>query len=173
MRKIDADENDPKRKEWRTQVEQGQLLEKDLEYEKAIALYRRILGEGFQNEVLQKHVAELEKRWNTDDPNLKEARRFIYNVWPKLDTPGLKKRMGEAEAALKACIAAKDVIGPQKMAKAALAHAIRLKKELGDLSDVNIDDEKPIREIKELSPQLGKLLDTINDYLEKELPQEK
>ncbi len=170
MRKIEEEENDPKRKEWRTLVEQGLLLEKELEFEKAIALYKRILQEGFQNEELQKHVADLEKRWNTEDPNLKEARRFIYNVWPKLDTPGLKKRITEAEAALQTCITAKDLIGPQKMAKVILVHATRLSDEQKQLNEVNIDDEKPLRDIKVLLPQLRKLNEEIEVYLEKAQP---
>src|SRR5262249_19778352 len=85
MAQIEAEENDPKRKEWLTRVEQVKLLETELEYEKAIAQYKQVLKEGFQNDALQKHVADLERLWNTDDANVKEARRFIYDVWPGLD----------------------------------------------------------------------------------------
>jgi hypothetical protein len=171
MRKIEEEENDPKRKEWLARVEQGTLLEEELEFEKAIALYKQVLKDGLQNDKLQKHLADLEKRWNTDDPKLKEARKFIYDVWPGLDTPGLKNRIGDAEKALNDCIAAGDFIGPQKMLKVAAAHATRMDKELKELKDYNIDDEMPIRVIKELSPQLRSLINAIDAHLKKAQPE--
>jgi hypothetical protein len=173
MKKIDAEENDPTRKKWLAQVEQGKLLEKDLEYGKAIALYEQVLKEGFPGDDLRKHVEYLKKLWETADPNLKVAREFIYDVWPGLDTPGLQKKIGDAEKALEACKAARDFVGPQKMLKAADAHVIRLSKELDSLSDVNIDDVEPIKVIKELTPRLASLIKATEEYLKKAPPPEK
>ena len=45
LKKIDAEENDPRKKTWLAQFEQGQRLEKDLEIDKAIALYEGMLKE--------------------------------------------------------------------------------------------------------------------------------
>jgi hypothetical protein len=168
VQQIEDEEKDPKRQEWLGLVEQGKLLEKDFEYGKALALYRKVLKEGFRNDTLQTHVAELEKTWNTADEKLNDARSFIYDVWPGLDTAGLYKKMDEAEKAFAACRDAKDYLGPRKMLKAAEAHVLRLDQELKALNPrINFDDEKPAEQIKELLPRLETLIRDVEIYLKK------
>jgi tetratricopeptide (TPR) repeat protein len=171
MREIEEKEKDPIRQKWLARVATGKLEEKELNYQKAIEEYRNALKEGFQSDELRKHVDDLEKRWHTDDPNLKQARVFIYDVWPDLDRRGLQKRMADAEKALEACRTAGDFIGPRKMLKAADVHVGNLSKELSSLSEVNIDDEKPIREIQALAPQLQELIKAIEQHLKKAPPE--
>ena len=82
VRKIDAEENDPKKKQWRTQVEEAKRLEEQLEIDKALAVYDQVLKEGYQAEGLKEHVEQLHKEWDTKNDALLKARTFIYDVWP-------------------------------------------------------------------------------------------
>jgi hypothetical protein len=165
---IEQEENDPKKKAWLDQVERGKVLEKNFDLGKALAIYKKVLAEGFESEALRKHVADLEKAWQTVDEKHRDARAFIYNVWPDLDNAGLKTRLPEATEALAVCKRANDLIGPQKLLKATVAHVIRMEQELSGLKpDINIDDEKPAQLIKEVAPGLSKLIRDAKEFLDK------
>lgn len=165
---IEKEENSPERREALRQIERGKLLEKDAEVGKALEVYKKVLDSGFKNEKLSRHYEELRKEWEVKDESLQKARTFIYDVWPTLDTAGVKNNMANASAAFKVCERNKDTIGPRKLFLGTMAHAVRMTKELAELKpDINIDDEKPAREIKELAPKLEELARDIQAYLKK------
>jgi hypothetical protein len=168
---IERTENDPKKKEWRSKVEQARLLEQDAEIKKAIDIYKQVLDEGLDSPELRTHLADLEKMWKPADDAHDDARRFIYNVWPVLSTKQLKEKMDEATKAFAKCREVKDTVGPLRLFKATEAHAVRLKKELDALNPmINLDDEKPAQLIKEVSAGLVKLAEEIQLYLQKQQP---
>jgi hypothetical protein len=174
QKKIEAEENDPKRKAWRSEVQRAQLLEKDYEIDKAIAIYRQVKQEGYQDAALDRHLAELEKLWKPVDAKHEAAREFIYRVWPTLDTAGLKENLEKARQALTECQRARDFIAIRKLFKATEAHAIRLEKEARELNPrINVDDEQPARRIQEVSPGVVKLGGDIQAYLQQNQPAEK
>jgi hypothetical protein len=168
---IERTVSNPKEREWLKKVEEARLYEKDAEIKKAIDIYKKVLEEGLDSPEVQKHLEQLEKAWTPADDKHDEARRFIYNVWPKLDTRRLKEQMGEAVNAFAECRKHRDVYGPLRLFKATEAHAVRLKRDLDALNpSLNPDDEKPAEEIKEVSAGLIKLAGDIQIYLEKERP---
>ena len=84
LKKIEAKENDPRRKEWRARVEQGKRLESE-DVEKAIALYADLLKTDAPDEVLKDEVAKRLEDLREKEPKTAEhriARTFIYKVWP-------------------------------------------------------------------------------------------
>jgi hypothetical protein len=167
QKKIEDEENDPKRKAWRSEVQRAQLLEKDLEYGKAIAIYERLQREGYQDAAMDRHLKDLQKLWKTVDGKHEAARDFIYRVWPTLDTAGLKDNLEKARQALTECQRARDLVSIRKLFKATEAHAIRLEKEARELNPrINVDDEAPARRIQEVSPGLVKLASDIQAYLQ-------
>lgn len=164
-------ENDPKRKDWLARVKQGQLLEEDFEVEKAIKVYEKLLAEGFENADLSKHLAELKKKWETDDEPHKDARQFIYHVWPTLDNAGLKANLAKAEQALDVCRKAGDTYAAGKLFRATEAHAVRMAKEADGLKpEINVDDEAPAKLIKEVTPGLTKLAAEVKKFLDSKQP---
>jgi hypothetical protein len=164
---IERTENDPKKKAWRSQVVEAQRLEKEAEVGKAIAIYKKVLGEGSDSPELRDHLEKLEKEWKPVSEEHDQARRFIYNLWPTLDTARLKEKMGDAQKAFDECRKAKDLIGPLRLFKATEAHAVRLKKELDALHpETNPDDDRPAELIKEVSAGLLKLASDIQTYLQ-------
>jgi hypothetical protein len=169
---IDRDESDPKKKEWRSQIEQARRWEQEFfEVGRAIAIYERVIKEGGGTKELQEHLEELKKQWEPKDDKHRDAKGFIYNVWPKLDAAGLKKWLAEAHKAFAECQRVKDVLSVRKLFKATEEHAVRLKTQLENLQPkVNIDDEPQWRLISEVSEGLTKLAGEIVVYLQKEAP---
>jgi hypothetical protein len=171
QRKIDKTENDPKLKKWRSEVQAGKLLEKDLEIGEAIKIYERIKSEGFQNDELNRHLEELQKIWKPLDEKHTEAREFIYRTWPMLDSAGLEENLPKVRQAFDKCKAARDLISIQKLLKGTEAHADRLAKELSELHpDLVIGDEQKAMPLKKVSAEIVKLGNDINAFLAKAQP---
>jgi hypothetical protein len=164
---IDTQEKDPKNQRVLEQLERGKLLEKEGELGKAIALYESILQDGFKSEELEQRVKKLRELWEPKSPEHRKARDFIYNTWPTLDTAGLQAQMGEARNALSVCRQVGDVVGPQKLYKGIQVHAARLLKESESLSNVNEEDAKQLKVIKDLGAELARLETEVKAFLDK------
>jgi hypothetical protein len=171
QKKIEAEENDPGRKALRARVEEARLLEKDLEIDRALALYKQALDGGLDSPELRKHYEDLEARWKPKSDKHLKAREFIYTTWPKSDSIRLNKELfAQAREAFKVCREAGDLFSVQKLVKGTEGHAIRLKKELDALAPragVNIEDDKQARALQQISTDLLALADEVEDYLSK------
>ena len=162
LKKIDEEENDPKKKEWLAQVQRGKQMEADLEFGKAIALYDEMLKTDAPNEKLKeelaKHLVDLHKEWDPKSDAHREARAFIYDVWPKMDDAGLLEKIPDAKKAYEVCKGVKDRAGLFRLFKATEAHAVRMGLELKDLRpDTRPDDEIRAKNIQDLSKRLADL----------------
>jgi hypothetical protein len=165
---IDRKESDPQKRQWRSSIEQAKLLEKDFEIGQAIRIYNRVLVEGLDSPEVREYRDKLSKMWEPVDEKHREARNFIYKVWPNQDEAGLKAHMKEAHAAFEECKRVGDIIGPQKLYKLCDEHAKRLEKQLSKLNPKLVyDDEKPARLIEEVSSALQRLATEIHAYLQK------
>jgi hypothetical protein len=166
-KEIQAEEVDPERVKGLEDINRGRLLEKAYELGEAIALYesaRKV--KSLDTEELRGRIADLRKLWNTKDEKHAEARTFIYQRWPKLDTLGLKSEMEKAKQAFAECKRAGDKIGPQKMLEAMLAHRQRIEKELKELNPkLNVEDEPKTKVIEDVTTELAKLENDLEAYL--------
>ncbi len=166
-------ENDPKRRDWLNRVNQGKLLEEDFEVGKAIKIYEKVLAEGFENADLSKHLEELKQKWEPKSEEHKDARQFIYFVWPTLDNAGLKANLPKAEQVLAVCKKEGDTIAAGRLFRATEAHAVRMKKESDSLHpDLIVDHEAPAKLIQEVAPGLEKLARDIQAFLNSKRPAE-
>ncbi|HVS39947.1 MAG TPA: hypothetical protein VMS17_30595 [Gemmataceae bacterium] len=166
LKKIDAEENDPKRKVWRTQVEEAKRLDEQLEIDKALALYDQVLKEGYQDEALKAYVDKLHKEWVPKGEEHRNARAFLYEVWPTLDDAGLKDQLKEAAGAVETCKAVGDWRAVTKFVRSTDAHFVRMKQEADKLRpDINVDDEKPSKLIKDVSDALTPIFNGATRYL--------
>jgi hypothetical protein len=172
QKKIEEKENDPRLKKWRSEVAQAKLLEKDLEFDKAIAIYERIQKEGFDDAGLTKHLEEVRKIWPPPaNDEHKEARAFIFRVWPTLDTDHLAENVPTARKALQTCEKAGDFVSIRKLFTGLEGHAERVAKELGELHpeyDINADQPHKLR--TKLKDDLLKLGSEIQTALAKTQP---
>ena len=162
LKTIDAEESDPQKKKWLAQAAQGKQLEDDWELAKAIALYEGMLMTGAPDEKLKnelaKHLVDLHKEWDPQSDAHREARAFIYDVWPKMDDAGLLEKLPEARKAYEVCKGVKDRAGLFRLFKATEAHAVRMNQELNTLKpEINIDDEKLAKTIQDANKGLLEL----------------
>jgi hypothetical protein len=164
LEKINKEENDPRRQHLRAEVERANLLAKEAELGKAIEVLRPVAKE-LNTPELQQRLKEWEEAWKPRNEKHAEARKFIYEVWPTLDTKGVGDKLAETETAFKTCKEVGDLYGPKKLLDATIAHGGRMEKELGMLNEVNPDEEKKLKEIKELAGSLDKLVKEIDAYL--------
>jgi hypothetical protein len=166
QKKIEASDNDPKIKKWRFEVERAKLLEKDLEIGEALDIYEQIQREGFKDDGLDRHLKQLQELWKTKDAEHKDARNFIYRVWPMLDTDRLKENLPKARKAFDKCKEVRDFVSIRKLLKGTESHADRLTKELSDLQpELIIDHEKPALLLKKVSGEIVNLGKDIQEHL--------
>jgi hypothetical protein len=171
QRKIGAIENDPQLKKWRSEIENAKLLETGLELGQAIDIYERIQKEGYKDAGLDAHLKKLHDLWKVADAEHEQARRFIYRVWPTLDSEHLEDNIPKARQALQKCEAAGDLVTIRKLVKETATHADRLKKELSELNpDIISDDVEPARQRKKVSEQIVRLGSESQEYLETHKP---
>jgi hypothetical protein len=161
------EENDPKRQELLARIERGGLLENDADFGGALKLYEEVLQSGIEFPKLQERVKKLRDTWEVKDAAHRQARAFLYEVWPKLELAGLKARLPEALAALAECKRVGDTLSPQKLLKAAVAHVAKLNKQEQELNPVaNPDDAKTAETIAAVREALGKLIQEVNAFLD-------
>ncbi len=167
LKRIDAEENDPQKKKWLAEVAEGQQLETEWELGKAIEKYDAMLKAGAPNDtlkaVLETHLEALRKEWEPKSQAHREARAFIYEVWPKMDDAGLLEKLPEARKAYEVCKENSDKAGLIQLFKATDAHAVRMKQELKTLRpDINTGDDKQAQIIKDVSKGLADLARDVN-----------
>lgn len=118
---VHAKETDPARARWAELVQKAAILEKTADYEEAIKDYGQVLQElpeDSKQPDLQKHYNELKRVWDlaATNPELAEARGYIYNVWPTLTTLAqLKENLPKVQQYFKVCQAARDYLTPRKL----------------------------------------------------------
>jgi tetratricopeptide (TPR) repeat protein len=169
-------ENDPKTAAKRKEVEglllEAKLLKQQAEYDGAIAKYeeaiRKTEGEESAKAELQKTVDAMKQEWATKDAPHRDARKFIYDVWAKLDRPqDVRDRLPEARKAFEKCKAIGDRIALLKMATASPQvlerYAEGLKKLIDDAKED--EDRKALEGYPKVSEDLEKLANEIRDAL--------
>lgn len=171
--KVIRQATDPKRVEMLAMVEQAQLLEREAEFAKAIALHRKIAEGSADHPAVkadaEKQLARLEKQWAVKGDEHAKARKFIYETWPKVDGPAqLKDKIDEAEKAFQTCRANNDVLTPRMLLRVNLTHASKLAKRLEALRLAdNEDDRREAETLVAVSDQLKKLIEQVTAYLRK------
>jgi hypothetical protein len=154
------EEAGPEGREAKAVLEQAQNLERAGEYGRAIELYEQVLAKT-KNAKLAERLPKLKAAWETKDDAHRKARAFVFETWPKLESPALmKQRVKSAQDALAVCRDAKDPLGPRRLLAVALLHAKQLGKQLGDLApEANEQDREPAQELSEVLDSLAKLIE--------------
>jgi hypothetical protein len=167
LEKIEKEENDPARREYLEQVKQAQFLEKKAEVEKAVALYEKLTASPHATAELKKYAAALKASWEPKSDEHRQARAFVYHVWPNLDTPGLDARLKEATKHLEVLRKVGDRYGLRKFRDGTLAQVARLTEELRLLKPhINRDDGPRYKLVQKIVEPLRKLDDAIVQALE-------
>ncbi len=157
--KILKEENSPEAQQAKVAYEQARNLEREGEYDRAIALYKQVLAKT-KDAKLEARLTKLKSAWEEKGDAHHKARAFIYKTWPKLEAPELtKEQVKQAQEALAVCRDAKDPFGPRRLLAVALQHSKKLSKQLADLSpDTSAQDLEPAQELTDVLDALAKLI---------------
>ncbi|HEV3257418.1 MAG TPA: hypothetical protein VG013_11095, partial [Gemmataceae bacterium] len=171
-------ERDPAIREANAMVQQGGLLEDRGEYDKALALYADALPklpEGEGKRKLREYADKLRKKWAPKSDKHKEARAFIYNEWPKLQTAQeLKDNLQKAKDAREACKEAGDRLTLRYLYLSSSAQLTGLENELAPLkSQQGEDAEKKRKLISEMSEAVYEFYKDVGKYLQSGKPVKK
>jgi tetratricopeptide (TPR) repeat protein len=86
------------------------------EFEEAIETYKQILNLTGESESIRKKLTDLEEAWKTKGPEHEQARRFAYQVWPKLATfDALREKLPQAREAFEVCKSHRDWLTTKKL----------------------------------------------------------
>jgi hypothetical protein len=98
-------------------IELSAQAERNGDIDQAIDKYVLALGEQPEQPAVEKRLAQLKAAWQTKSPAHRQARRFIYEIWNKIDLPGLESQLPEAERAFSAVQSAGDFLASGKLLK--------------------------------------------------------
>jgi tetratricopeptide (TPR) repeat protein len=138
--------------------EQAQNFEKAGDYDRAIDLYEKVLAKA-DDARLKERLKKLKEAWQPRGDAHREARAFIYNTWPKLESANvMKERVGQAQEALTVCRKVKDPFGPRKVLAVTRMHTNRVEQQVKALPDDPTEQErKQLEELAEVLKGLEKL----------------
>jgi len=157
---------------------EGMLLDagaaaKNLDYDQAISKYEEALRQdGLSNsdkDDIEKLVTELKKKWELKDADHGAARKFVYDVWAKLENPAdIKDAIPEARKAVAKCKAVGDKITLQKMHDTAPGVVQRYSENLSKLVDAAEGDPDKIAALevyKKVNKDLEELMKEVRNEI--------
>jgi hypothetical protein len=170
LERVIKEEKDPVRAELINKADQAKLLDKDAQYDQAIALYEEVVKKGANQPFIQgyaKRLEELKQEWELKSEKHRQARAFIYETWPKQESAAqLKARLTQAQDALKTFQEVGDRLSPRMLLKANTAHFNRLAKRLDAiLASTSPEDREEGKIILEVKDGLVKLTDDAANFL--------
>lgn len=154
---------------------QAQQHEQEAEFQEAIDLYKKFLKDIGDNPEVRKRLEKLDESWIVKNDAHRQARKFIYESWPKLkNASDLKDKITEASQALETCVKVKDRLTPAMLYKVSLGYVNKLSNELDALKkNLTEDNKNAIKAIEELAPKLAELIEKTTSFLQEGKPAEK
>src|SRR5262249_37920292 len=99
-------------------LERAGPYEKEGEFAQATPLYEQVVQASPDQTKVKAHLDQLKEAWTEKGEKHKNARKFIYEIWPTLDVAQLQKNLDAAKGALAACREAGDKLTPQRLLRA-------------------------------------------------------
>jgi len=166
IEEIDQRENDPKLKEGFAQVERARLFKRQGDYDQALAIYDKLLADGFAAEGLQAERDELARLWEPKGDEHRAARKFIFEEWPKLDTAGVHAKLADVRQALAEVKKADDKLTARRLLDSAAVHAIRVRKEMDEFKPTGRpEDQARVEQLNAVAADLAALGKDLRAYL--------
>jgi hypothetical protein len=154
---------------WKLEIKKAEELEKQADYQQALAIYERIVTEGSKDPSLLKKLQTLKQAWEPKGEQHRGAREFIYVEWPKCTTArAMKDKLEEAKSAFAVCKEAHDYFTCRKLYLVNEDHAAQLRKEIEVLKGDNEDDRATLDLLKTVAPELVTLSKQVTDFLKTE-----
>jgi hypothetical protein len=114
-------------------MQRVKLQKEAAEYDEAIETYDQIMNQTGEREDIRKLRDDLKEAWKLKGPEHAEARRFAYNVWPKIATyEDLKAKLPEARQKFEVCKRVGDRLTTHKLHIEATGVALKILLEEAD-----------------------------------------
>jgi tetratricopeptide (TPR) repeat protein len=161
--------NSEKTKALKALYQRALLLEKEADCQEALNIYDKILAESPKETKVREDRDRLAKAWQLRGPEHKEARDFVYEVWPKLDLKGVQDNLEKARQFLQVCKKAGDKYTPLKLLRSSPAHATELKRRLEQVLRIDSEDARAERKrLENLGRSFEALIQEVVAYVGKE-----
>ncbi|MCI0464676.1 MAG: hypothetical protein L0Z62_47740 [Gemmataceae bacterium] len=130
--KIIQQANSPETRELQAKLEQARLKEAETDYDGAIRLYQEVLSKRKDLAEVRAHLEKLRAAWQIKegDSQHTQARAFVSSAWPRLDPAEVAAQLPRAVEAFKVLRQRGDRLTPERLLRANVVHAAKLKKEL-------------------------------------------
>jgi hypothetical protein len=161
--------NSEKTKALKALYQRALLLEKEADCQEALNIYDKILAESPKEAKVREDRDRLAKAWQLRGPEHKEARDFVYEVWPKLDLKGVQDNLEKARRFMQVCKKAGDKYTPLKLLRSSPAHATELKRRLEQVLRLDSEDARAERKrLENLGRSFEALIQEVVAYVGKE-----
>ncbi len=177
LREVVRLENDPETVARRKKVEslllEAKLLVEQAEIPQALTKYTQALNETMENEPVRKEISkileDLNKDWKEKDATHATARKFIYEIWPKLETPQeIAEKLTEARRCFQICQTNADKYALRKMFLSGAVVAEKFAEGIKPLTMASAETEEELATRKRLQ-EAGESLQTLLTDLAKAL----
>jgi hypothetical protein len=161
--------NSEKTKALKALYQRALLLEKEADCQEALNIYDKILEQSPKETKVREDRDRLAKAWQLRGPEHKEARDFVYEVWPKLDLKGVQDNLDKARRFMQVCKKAGDKYTPLKLLRVSPAHATELKRRLEQVLRLDSEDARAERKrLENLGRSFEALIQEVVAYVGKE-----
>ena len=141
-------------------LQRARLLESQVDIEGALKLYGQYLEADPKQTEVRGHLEKLSAAWKPRDEVHEQARKFIYQIWPKVEVRELKAQLEVAEKAFRVCKEAGDPFAARKLLQAHVVHSGKLKARLDVLKRNDTPDNRAeLKTIAEVAASLSRLRD--------------
>ncbi len=156
---------------WKLEIRKAEELEKQADYQSALAIYERIVTEGSKDASLQQKIQTLKHAWEPKNEQHRGVREFIYVDWPKCTTAKtMRDKLEEAKSAFAVCKDVGDYFTCRKLYLVNEEHAAQLRKEVDLLQGENEDDRASLDLLKKVATDLVAFSKQVADFLKTEKP---
>jgi hypothetical protein len=149
-------------------IEQARIARnREADFDVAINLYDQAISRYGSTPQLDKEFNDLKTAWALkNETTHREARRFIYDTWPKLaSVDQIKKHIDPARRHFEECRKVGDRLAPRKLLVASVPHIQMLTKLQAGLRPERQDERQRLEELQSVAAGLRLLLDDVNGYL--------
>jgi len=149
-------------------VNVARSLRDGADFDQALVKYQEALAKKIPLPGVQEEFEKLQQAWALKGKDHEAARRFIYRVWPTLDSPiRLQEQLDEARKAFQVCKSKGDKLSPVMHIKSTVDHISKLTSELDSLQQLATEDSrKKAESILKLVEELKKLLGEMSAFLD-------
>jgi hypothetical protein len=172
LARIVKEETDPRKQDMLGMIEQARLLETQAEFARAIDLYEKVLADHPRQANVRKRLVALRRAWAVQSAAHRQARQYIYEAWPRLQTPAeMKAGLPEVRKAFQVCADLGDTLSPHKILRVNVSHTDQLRKRLATLRPRDREDDRKEAEIiVAVAKDLSRLQDAVEKYVKEHKP---